>query len=289
MMPTFDAVRLVALSESSPRTSQIDTLQYHHAATTSLAALENLMEAGGRTVSANCALATDGELILKVPVNRRAFTSGVASYDQRCITVETVNTSGAPEWGISDASHRRLGRLAAEMFREGLLRGLWYGTGGIIGHRDVPGTYATACPGPSFSSDLILKYANEFLNLSTKKEEDMEYEYIWTTGPTRYALLHPTNLDGGFEETTDVRVAEGWNSARNLKGGREVKSVDWAKTLNAARSLFEQAKAQRPTGGPAGDPTPIVKAIEAMSKTLGDKITALPAEIDRYADGKKQS
>ena len=55
-MPTFDVVRLTSFSESSPRIRDIDTLQYHHAATTSLDALEYNMEPGGREVSANCCL-----------------------------------------------------------------------------------------------------------------------------------------------------------------------------------------------------------------------------------------
>ena len=46
-MPTVDVIRHTSLSESSPRRSKIDTLQYHHAAMTSLSGLEGLMEAGG--------------------------------------------------------------------------------------------------------------------------------------------------------------------------------------------------------------------------------------------------
>lgn len=271
MNPTFDAVRLVANSESSPRTQKIDTLQYHHAAGTSLAVLESLMEPGGRTVTANAACDSDGALILKVALDRRAYTSGVASYDQRCLTVETVNTSGAPDWGISDASHRRIGRLAAEMFREGLLQGLWYGSGGIIGHRDVPGTYATACPGPSFDAELILRYAREYLKQG--KKEDMDYQYINTTNPTRYALLHPTNIEAGYLETTDRRVAEGWNSALDLKGGRDIAPADWAKTLTAARSLHEQAKAQRLSIKVDGiavtvDNSEVIKRLDALPKGI---------------------
>lgn len=161
-MPTYERADLTALTESRPRTAKIDTLQYHHGTVLSTAALRSLMNPGGRTVSSNLIATTDGELILVVPFERRALTSA-SEFDNRCITVETVNTTLGPDWGISDESHRRLGRLAAEMLQEGLLGGLHYGPGGIIGHRDVPGTYATACPGPSFDADLILKYARESL------------------------------------------------------------------------------------------------------------------------------
>lgn len=170
------------------------------------------MEPGGRRVSANYALATDGTLIEKVPVNRRAFTSA-SVFDERCLTVETVNTTGGPDWGISDASHKRLGRLAADMLREGLLTGLHYGPGGIIGHRDVPGSYATACPGPSYNAELVLKYARQFYDNDTQENGDTVKLVQRTGGATpEWSLFHPSlngasKLERGYMLVTDPLVA----------------------------------------------------------------------------------
>lgn len=264
-MPTFDAERLTAFSESSPRVRGIDTLQYHHAATMSLDDLESGMEPGGREVSANCALDTDGTLILKVPIDRRAFTSGVASYDQRCITVETVNTSGAPEWGISDASHRRLGKLAAEMFKEGLLSGLFYGTGGIIGHRDVPGTYATACPGPSYNADLILKYANEYLTPKRVGTADMQY-----ISPTTSWAKRPT-----------ARIITDFRNKELVTDPARVAALDYSSTrTNGLRyEIYDEAEWNRVLALPDfGD----VKLSDAQLVKIGSaiKLPAVPTAAE---------
>lgn len=155
----FDRVDLTAHSESSSRNGErVDTLQIHHATTFNYGALRSLMAPGGRTVSANGALDKDGTLYEVVELGRRAFTSATG-FDRRCLTVETVNTSGAPTWGISDESRERLARLAVAMYRAGVLGGFHRGPGGIIGHSEVPGTYATACPGPDMRLDWIAERA----------------------------------------------------------------------------------------------------------------------------------
>jgi len=158
----FDGQQLTGPSEYDSRYgTQIDTLQLHHATMTSLSGLIDMMMPGGRQVSANGAMGNDGTLIEVVPLSERAFTSATV-YDRRCLTVECCNTTLAPDWGISDATHRRAGKLAADMFRAGLLGGI--NRTYIIGHNQVPGTYATSCPGPSFNLDLVVQYALEYLN-----------------------------------------------------------------------------------------------------------------------------
>jgi hypothetical protein len=154
----FDSVNLTGPTEYATRAgAKIDTLQIHHATSTSLSGLRALMAPGGRMVSANGAMSNDGHLQLVVPVDRRAFTSATP-YDRRSFTVEVCNTSLAPNWGISDACHERLAQLAAEMHLE---LGMPLDRAHIIGHREVPGTYATACPGPSMNLDRIVGRARE--------------------------------------------------------------------------------------------------------------------------------
>lgn len=153
----FDGQQLTGPSEYDSRYgTAIDTLQLHHATMTSLSGLIGMMMPGGRQVSANGAMGNDGTLIEVVPLSERAFTSAT-SYDRRCLTVECCNTTLDPEWGVSDETHRRAGKLAADMFRAGLLGGITRQY--IIGHREVPGAYATSCPGPSFDLDLVVQYA----------------------------------------------------------------------------------------------------------------------------------
>lgn len=158
----FDSVQYTASSEYSTRGGRaIRYLQIHHATMTSLSGLISLMQPGGRTVSANGALGNDGHLVEVVPLAFRAFTSAT-SFDQQCLTVETCNTTLSPTWGISTASRERLARLAVSMYRQGLLGGLTRQY--IIGHYEVPGTYATACPGPDMNLDWIVRRAQEIYN-----------------------------------------------------------------------------------------------------------------------------
>lgn len=165
-MVTWDKTKLTGDSEYGSRNGEkIDTLQVHHMAGRSLALLIDLMMPGGRRVSANGALDTDGTLVNVVPVWARPFTSA-SPFDRRSLTVETVNTTGPDAWGISDASHERLAKLLAEMHVEFGTK-LEYGVGGLIFHRDVPGTYATACPGPSMDGDRIIRRAKEIVGGNT--------------------------------------------------------------------------------------------------------------------------
>lgn len=145
-------------SESDPRRYPVGYLQIHHAATTSTTGARSLMDPGGRTVSSNGLLAPDGHLYEVVLLNRRAYTSAT-TFDHYSLTVETVNTSGANTWGISEASRLRLAKLAVDMFRAGLLGSLTRAH--IIGHNEVPGTYATACPGPDMLLDHIVQLAQQ--------------------------------------------------------------------------------------------------------------------------------
>lgn len=158
-MVRLDSENYTSYSESSPRTMAIDTLQIHHATTTSLAALRALMAPGGRTVSANGAMGNDGHLMGVVQEHRRAFTSAT-SYDNRSYTIEVCNTSLAPDWGISDICHWRLAAVAVDLHDQ---YGMPLDRNHIIGHREVPGAYSTACPGPSMDLNRIVEYAYAIL------------------------------------------------------------------------------------------------------------------------------
>jgi N-acetyl-anhydromuramyl-L-alanine amidase AmpD len=169
-MPRFDSVDLTSPSEYGSREGEkVSVLQIHHATTTSLSGLRSLMAPGGRTVSANGAMGNDGHLMNVVPTDRRAFTSATG-YDRRSFTVECCNTSLGPRWGISDATHERLAELAVDLHRE---FGMPLDRAHIIGHSEVPGTYATACPGPSMDLDRIVRRAREI------EDGDMGYS-TWT-------------------------------------------------------------------------------------------------------------
>jgi hypothetical protein len=190
----YDVADWTALSESHARAARIDTLQVHHSTTTSRAAARALYNPGGRQVSPNDQL-HDGVLYgICDPLTRRAFTSGSPSQDHRSLTVETDNITLAPEWGIGTANHERLAQLFADMYRLGLVVGLFYGQGGILGHYDVPGSYATACPGPSMIFSWIIERARQIVAGPSTGGNDMQASLIYQAlpgGKSRRGLLIP--------------------------------------------------------------------------------------------------
>lgn len=156
----FDRTDHTADTEWDSRQGErITTLQIHHTAYPNDAGSRALMDPGGRTVSANGLLLQDGTLLEVVPGQFRAFTSATG-FDRRCLTVETVNQDGSPTWHISEVQRLRLAKLNREMAAAGLPIAVGRrGEGGIIGHYEVPGTYATACPGPDMQLDHIAALA----------------------------------------------------------------------------------------------------------------------------------
>lgn len=195
-MVRLDSVNYTSSSEYSPRTRSITHLQIHHATTTSLSGLRALMAPGGRTVSANGAMGNDGHLMGVVPENMRAFTSAT-SFDNNSYTIEVCNTTLSPDWGISDACHWRLAQVAVDLHRQ---YGMPLDRAHIIGHREVPGTYATACPGPSMDLDRIVRYAHALLSGTAGgggipiEEEDMTPDQSMKLDAVYAALFGPANL-----------------------------------------------------------------------------------------------
>lgn len=224
----FDAQAITGPSEWSSRDGQrIDTLQIHHATMTSIDVLLSLMAPGGRQVSANGAMANDGTLYEVVPVSERAFTSAT-SYDKRSLTLECCNTAVGEPWPISDATHRRLGKLAAQMFQQGLLGGI--DRSYIIGHREVPGTYATACPGPSMNLDLVVQYAHEYLKPPKKKVSDMIHidRLVNGAGNAYLGKTRITNDASGKSITLDENTEPGKTTIGQMRYFLDADSISEA-------------------------------------------------------------
>lgn len=137
--------------DSDPRVrGYVDYLIVHHTATANEAVAADLMLPGGRTVSCNRLMGTDGKWRPNIPEHRRAYTS--ASWlDDIADTTEVVNTSGPDTYGMSDLQIMALAIWAVEKFRSGRLKAI--SRAYIVGHYEVLGIsgagYATSCPGPN--------------------------------------------------------------------------------------------------------------------------------------------
>lgn len=149
---------------SSREGTRVARLIIHHTAGgTNAGNVTLLSAANGYDVSTHYVCQTTGMLVGIVPEQFRAWTTGRAA-DLPSVTVETVNSSGAPSWAITDAQVEKLAQLAADLSKR-------YGWGALnrTNVRYHSQFMATACPGPYITAriDRIIERANAILGGST--------------------------------------------------------------------------------------------------------------------------
>lgn len=184
---------------SSPRTARIELFIIHHYAgfTPPDQAFARFMTANDRDVCPTWQINADGSVFECMdPDRRRPWTSGAV--DNRAVTVETQNITGAPDWLCSDASHEAIANLVAFAHARW---GIPLDRAHVIGHREAPGAYATACPG-GINLDWIVTRARQLTTPTVPKEDNMAIVIRRTTDGT-IALVAP----GFWNSFTDPGVA----------------------------------------------------------------------------------
>lgn len=159
----------------SPRKGKVRLFIVHHYAGTQdpESAWKRFMNANDRSVSPNYQVNADGSVFEVVPPdNFRAWTTG--TIDHQAVTCETQNTSGAPSWGISAASHEAIAHLIAwaaarygfPIQRGRVADGNVVEVPGVVGHRETPAgrQTSTSCPGPSMNLDWLVERAQQIAN-----------------------------------------------------------------------------------------------------------------------------
>ncbi len=127
--------------------------------------------------SANYVIGGDGTIILCVPEEYRAWTSSSEDNDTQAVTVEVCNSTGAPEWKVSDAALEALISLGVDICRRHNLPGFTW-TGDKNGTLTIHKMFlATACPGPYLESKMpyIAEEITKRLN-AQKEVDDMLYK-----------------------------------------------------------------------------------------------------------------
>lgn len=196
--------------DSQPRTAAIDSIIHHHTAGTNKLATLALFAPGGREVTPNYFIAGN-EIWGIVPEDRRAFTSGSPYDDQRAITYEILNSSGAPGWNFSPETLDTVARLDADIAsRYGIP--LQHSQPGFLEHRNLfewfGRSYPTACAGPAFNINQIIQATAANMNTNNNpaqpEEEDDEMSRPiciakQTTGQNVEVTIF--NFDTGEEHT----------------------------------------------------------------------------------------
>ena len=152
-----------AMFNGGLRQHGIDTIVVHHNATTNKdVALNTWLVSAGNWTSAHYEI-TDNEIIGAVGENYVAYHAGgtggadvpkMSDPNGRSIGLEHVNSTGAPSWGVSDATLHNSARLIADLCKR---YGLPINRNTIKLHREVT---STACPG-GLDIDKLIRYAQQ--------------------------------------------------------------------------------------------------------------------------------
>lgn len=134
---------------SSARTGGIDKITIHHVAgNLSVEQIGNVFQSPARQASSNYGIDGNGRVGLYVPESRRSWASSSFENDNRAITIEVSNSTGAPDWRINDVAYSKLIELCVDICRRNNIRQLVYNgqpSGSLTRHNMF---VATACPGP---------------------------------------------------------------------------------------------------------------------------------------------
>lgn len=149
---------LVSYTKLSPnysvRTAKISKITIHHAAVVnaSLVGLGNGFANPARRASSNYGIDSNGKIGMYVEEKNRAWTSSNSENDNMAITIEVANSSGSPDWKVSDAAYEALIALCVDICKRNDIKELVY-TGDKSGNLTRHNMFAaTTCPGPYLQS-----------------------------------------------------------------------------------------------------------------------------------------
>lgn len=156
------------------RQDQIRGIVIHHAASTSLDSVGQVFSTPGRGGSAHYGVCA-GQIHQYVREEDTAWHCGNWLGNSATVGIECVNSTGAPDWKVSDETIKTVIKLVADIAKRNGISKLWlnpdadYPT--LSGHRDWYGS-ATYCPGDYLYSKLqyIADKANEILNPPSKAD-----------------------------------------------------------------------------------------------------------------------
>ena len=172
--------RIPSPNFSGRRGQKISKIAIHHAAgVINGRNLASLFVTISRRASANYCLGSDGVIVLGVDESNRAWTTSSAWCDNRAVTIEVGNSTGGPQWLISDYVMNRLIDLVTDICERNGIYPCTY-TGGKDGVLQMHKWYArTSCPGPYLSNKLafIADEVNKKLREDNNKHNETSTMY----------------------------------------------------------------------------------------------------------------
>lgn len=259
---------------------KIKGIVVHHAATTSISAVDATFKNPSRQASAHYTVGGK-EIHQHVSEANTAWHCGNWYGNHATVGIETVNSTLGPDWRVSDESLSTLIKLVAEIAKRNNLGKLWldpnadYPT--LSGHKDWYGS-ATACPGPYLYPKLqyIADKANE-INYPTKPT------LVWEKFDkveTYQCKLQPTTL-WNFNATSYA----GCKKVKDFKKGDKINVYGKVtnKNLNTWYMLTEYSYTNKITNGfNHGDLEKVEPVATPVWTDIDAKALAANGKIDLY-------
>lgn len=174
--------------------NKIQGIVVHHAASTSLDSIGAAFARAGRNGSAHYGVAGD-QVHQYVDEANTTWHCNNWWGNLRTVSIETTNSTGAPNWEIAPDTFETLVKLVADIAKRNNLGKLWVNPNAdmptLSGHKDWYGA-ATVCPGPSLYPRL-----QEIANRATAinfPPEPQRTPVVWVD-ITPFALKAKTKVD----------------------------------------------------------------------------------------------
>lgn len=248
------------------RQDKIRGIVIHHAASTSLDSIGQAFSQPGRGGSAQYGV--DGPQVHQyVREEDTAWHCSNWAGNNATIGIETTNSTGAPEWKVSDETFDTLCKLVADIAKRNGLGKLWINPDAdypaLSGHKDWYGA-ATVCPGPYLYPRLqeICDRANE-INYPTKKAElvwtkfDKVETYITTRTTHLYDFnhTHAENIVSIKEFAKDTAI-DIYGKVENKTIGMTFLLTEYSYTKQITNGFKSDALTPKPAPQPPAPETP---------------------------------
>lgn len=193
----------ISPNRNSPRNKPITKITIHH-----MAGFMTVEECGAmfaqssRRASSNYGIDSSGKVGMYVEEKDRSWCSSSPENDHQAITIEVANSTGAPEWRVSDKALEKLIELCADICRRNNIEKLNF-TGDKNGNLTMHKWFAaTACPGPYLESKFpyIAEEVNKRLNTTANgwKKIGSQWYYYESGKMVKNAWRKITGANGTF-------------------------------------------------------------------------------------------
>lgn len=201
-------VKILSPNCSKPRNHKIDTITIHHmAGNCTVESCGEMFKKRSRGASSNYGIGTDGRIALYVDEANRSWCSSNSKNDNRAVTIEVANSTGAPKWEVSQKAMESLIALCVDICKRNSIKKLNF-TGNTKGNLTMHKWFSsTNCPGPYLESKFpyIASEVNKRLGTQQSAAKNVLYR-------VRKTWADEKSQKGAFESLANAKKCADQNS-----------------------------------------------------------------------------